>query len=180
ILKDGIHLVVSRAKLMAGLAQGSMLAVCANHEQILHLITDKLSLSAINSPNVSVIAGPTDQINKLIEVLKSLDIACKLVQTSHAFHSSMMDPIVSPFREVVESLTLNIPQTPIISTLTGQWMKDAEAIDPTYWAKHLRSTVQFADSIKTLVEEGTYSIILECGPGTGSTTSIKQQTNNKS
>src|SRR5690606_29973097 len=111
-------------------------------------------------------------------LLKPLDIPSKFLHTSHAFHSSMMDPIVSPFHEIVQSVRLNIPKTPIISTLTGQWLKDEEAIDPTYWAKHLRSAVNFAGSIKTLTEDGLQSIVLECGPGNSSTTLIKQQTNN--
>src|SRR5690606_33388369 len=64
-------------------------------------------------------------------------------------------------------------------TLTGQWMKDSEATDSNYWAKHLRSTVRFADAIKTLIEEDKRILILENGPRNSSTMLIRQQISNK-
>ncbi len=179
-LKDGLHLITSRAKLMADLPEGRMLAVRANHENILHLLHEDLSIAAINSPNLCVVAGAINLINSLSELLDTKGIPSKLLYTSHAFHSSMMDSIVPPFEQIVKSIKLNIPKTPIVSTLTGQWMKDAEATDPTYWAKHLRSTVRFADAIKTLLKEDQRLITLECGPRSGSTVLIRQQINNKS
>jgi acyl transferase domain-containing protein len=47
--------------------------------------------------------------------------------TSHAFHSPMMDAIVAPYKKVVESVKLNAPRIPIISTVTAEWLKDEEA-----------------------------------------------------
>src|SRR5690606_16409141 len=67
--------------------------------------------------------------------------------------------------------------TPIISTLTGTWLKDHEAVSPQYWAHHLRETVQFSKAIDTLVARDKRIIALECGPKNSSTLFIRQQTN---
>jgi acyl transferase domain-containing protein len=61
-------------------------------------------------------------------------ITCKLLVTSHAFHSPMMDPIVEPYKKVVEGVKLNAPRIPIISTVTATWMKDEEATSSKYWS----------------------------------------------
>src|SRR5690606_37416998 len=179
-LKDALHLIVSRARLISDLPEGDMLAVRAGHEEITSFLPNGLSIAAINSPNVCVVAGPVNIIKSFSEFLEMEGIPSKLLNTSHAFHSSMLDPIVRPFEQVVKSIQLNIPKLPIVSTLTGQWMQDSDATDPTYWARHLRSTVRFSDAVKTLVAEDQSTITLECGPGNSSTSLIKQQSDNKS
>src|SRR5690606_3956806 len=127
-----------------------------------------------NSQHLCVVAGPSEAVQKFIHTLEENEIVSKLLHTSHAFHSSMMDEIVEPFAELTRSLTLNIPQKPIISTVTGTWLKDADATDPLYWAKHLRSTVRFSDAVQTALEEEPNSLFMEIGPRNGSTTLIRQ------
>src|SRR5205823_435655 len=51
-----------------------------------------------------------------------------------------------------------------LSNLTGTWITAAQATNPHYWARHLRSAVRFADAVRELlVEPGR--IFLEVGPG---------------
>jgi glutamate-1-semialdehyde aminotransferase/acyl carrier protein len=85
-----------------------------------------------------------------------------------------MDPIVKPFEEVVRSVKLSLPKIPIVSTVTGKWMTDENATDPSYWASHLRSTVRFADAVATLLEEDN-KLILETGPKNVTASLIRQQ-----
>jgi amino acid adenylation domain-containing protein len=174
-LKDAIYLIASRAKMMVGLPGGSMLAVRISHATLEAYLNDDFSVAAVNAPNTTVIAGSTSHVMALASRLEQDGIVSKLLQTSHAFHSYMMDPIVEPFRLLVESIKLNVPRKPIISTLTGDWMKDAEALDPSYWARHLRATVMFASAVKTMADQNLNIVALECGPRSGSTVLIKQQ-----
>ncbi|MFB5944677.1 amino acid adenylation domain-containing protein [Albibacterium profundi] len=173
-LKDALHLIANRGKLMSSLAAGSMLAVRTNHKNIEGFLPTELSLAAINSQHLCVVAGPSEAVQKFIHTLEENEIVSKLLHTSHAFHSSMMDEIVEPFAELTRSLTLNVPQKPIISTVTGTWLKDSDATDPIYWAKHLRSTVRFSDAVQTALEEEPNSLFMEIGPRNGSTTLIRQ------
>src|SRR5690606_40311055 len=134
-------------------------------------------IASINTPMMTVVAGPESAITRFADYLGTQNIVAKKLNTSHAFHSSMMEPIVAPFEKVVSGVRLNSPSTPIISTLTGTWLKDHEAVSPRYWAHHLRETVQFSKAIDTLVIRDKRIIALECGPKNSSTLFIRQQTN---
>jgi len=48
--------------------------------------------------------------------------------------------------------------------VTGTWMTDEEATDPNRWARHIRSTVRFADEVRALLGD-THRVLVEVGPG---------------
>ena len=91
----------------------------------------------------------------------------------------MMDHIVAPFEAVVKSIKLNPPVRPIVSTVTGTWMTEAEATSPQYWAQHLRKTVRFADAIDVL-QQDEGRLFMEVGPGNILTTLARQHFTGKS
>jgi acyl transferase domain-containing protein len=53
--------------------------------------------------------------------------ANKLLVTSHAFHSDMMEPIVATFEQAVTKIKLNTPNIPIVF-VTGLKLTDEEAV----------------------------------------------------
>ena len=109
-------------------------------------------------------AGPVDAIDRFERGAADRGITCTRLQTSHAFHSSMMDSVVAPFVEEVKKARLSAPKVPFVSNVTGTWIKPTEAVDPQYWGRHLRAPVRFADGIKALISrEGLH--LLEVGPG---------------
>ena len=173
-LADGLKLIAMRGKLMGSLDRGSMLGVRANHELVNLLLPDGLSLAAINSPNLCVVAGTVEAADLFSKLLEEKNIYNKLLYTSHAFHSAMMDPVVEPFRKVVESVQLQAPKIPIVSTVTGEWMSSTQATDPGYWASHLRSTVRFSTAVIRALDEG-FDLMLEAGPRNVASTLIRQQ-----
>lgn len=178
-LEDGLKLISTRGRMMAALPRGSMLAVRADYDKIAHILPDDLSLAALNSPGSCVIAGPLASVDAFAKRLEEQGFSSKLLHTSHAFHSSMMDSIVEPFEEVVRNMKLSLPRIPIVSTVTGKWMTDNDAMSPAYWAGHLRSTVRFADAVKTLLEEEN-KVFLEGGPRNVTSTLVRQQAGKKS
>ncbi len=163
-LEDGLKLITKRGELMQSLPHGSMLAVSLSEKEIQPYISEKVSLATINSPNMCVLSGETDEVEKVKEQLDAKDIFCRLLQTSHAFHSAMMEPILGEFRDVINSLTLNKPQIPFISNLTGKRITDEEATDAEYWVKHIRNAVRFSENVEQLLDEGEL-IWLEVGAG---------------
>jgi glutamate-1-semialdehyde aminotransferase/malonyl CoA-acyl carrier protein transacylase len=128
-----------------------------------------LSIAAENSPGACVVSGPTPDIESFKVALEADGIGVRLLQTSHAFHSSMMDPAVSVFEREVRTVRLSPPKTPIISTRTGTPLTDREAIDPSYWAGHLRAPVRFSSAVQRALMTAN-TAFLEVGPrGTLST-----------
>src|SRR5690606_18958994 len=62
------------------------------------------------------------------------------------------------------SVQLQPPQKPVISSVTGTWLKDDQATDRSYWTEHIKNTVRFADVLETINTLGT-TIFIEVGPG---------------
>lgn len=173
-LKDALKLIATRGRMMSDLPRGSMLSVRLDHESIKQYLSDDIALAAANSPQLSVVAGSFDAIAELSKTLEAKGILNRLLSTSHAFHSHMMEPVVHPFREYVAKVQLNAPLIPIMSSVTGEWMRPEDATDPGYWAKHLRSTVFFGKAVQALLDE-SYNLFLELGPGKSVSTLARQQ-----
>jgi amino acid adenylation domain-containing protein len=178
-LEDAVKLVAQRGRMMQDLPSGSMLSVRAAEEEVTPFLPSGCSIAANNGPQLCVASGPHEAIATLQTELETKGITCKLLVTSHAFHSPMMDPIVEPYRRVVEGVTLHAPRIPIISTVTATWMKEEEATSPDYWSAHLRATVRFAQAVRFAwsAEAGDHGdrVMLEVGPRTTATTLARQQ-----
>jgi acyl transferase domain-containing protein len=121
-----------------------------------------------------VASGTKEDIALFNQELDAQDIPNKLLLTSHAFHSFMMEPILDSFKDEIEKIKLSIPRLPIISTATGTWLTDTEATSSSYWVSHLKNTVRFADAMDTAFELEDY-ILLEVGPGQTLITLARQQ-----
>ncbi len=168
-LEDALALVAARGQLVQKQPAGTMLAVRLPEEEVKALLGRKLSLAAVNGPALCVASGPFDAIETLERKLAERNAACRRLQTSHAFHSEMMEPVLHLFTAKVRKAKLHSPQIPFISNVTGKWITAQEATDPNYWAAHLRQTVRFADGLTELAQ-GQPGILLEVGPGQTLTT----------
>jgi amino acid adenylation domain-containing protein len=173
-LEDALTIVSKRAALMQKMPEGSMLSVRTAEKEIAEFLDNDVCLAAVNAPGLTVLSGPHNKIAIVKEQLEKREISASLLQTSHAFHSSMMDAILDEFGEEVGKISLNKPRTPFVSTVSGKWIADSTAMDHAYWTNHLRVTVRFGDAIQTLLEENT-RFFLEVGPGRTLATLSRQQ-----
>ncbi|MBW4673824.1 MAG: SDR family oxidoreductase [Desmonostoc geniculatum HA4340-LM1] len=163
-LEDALMIVAMRGKLMQELPAGAMLSVQLPEQKIQQLLNKEISLAAINAPSSCVVSGSESAIEKLQEKLQQIGVKCRLLQTSHAFHSEMMLPIIETFIELLEKVKVNPPKIPFISNVSGTWITATEATNPKYWARHLRQPVRFNLGISELLKQPE-RILLEVGPG---------------
>lgn len=163
-LETALALVAERGRLMQSLPAGSMLAVNLPEHEVRPLLGRRLGLAAINDPSQCVVSGPNDAVDHLEALLLRRGKSCRRLQTSHAFHSPMMEPILKPYREFVKRFEFEEPKIPYISNVTGTWVSAAEVKDPAYWAAHIRQTVRFAEGLGCLLR-GSNRLLLEVGPG---------------
>ena len=163
-LKDALWLVARRGSMMQELPAGAMLAVPLPETDIVEKMGEGLSLAAVNSSSLCVVSGEEEAIDEFAERLSAQGVNWRRLHTSHAFHSAMMDQVLAEFAREVSKVKLNAPKIPYISNVTGTWIREAEAIDPQYWATHLRQTVRFAAGLEELAKEPG-GIFLEVGPG---------------
>ena len=173
-VENALKIVATRGRLMQELPEGSMLAVMLPVELLEPMLSSELSIAAVNSPASCVATGPKEAIERLRHKLETEDIQSRKVETSHAFHSQMMAPVIAPFKKFIMGFQLHPPKIPFVSTVTGTWIRSEQAIDPEYWAGQIRATVRFADGIQTLREKPE-RVLLEVGPRrTASTLALQQ------
>lgn len=164
-LADVVKIVCARAKIVSDLPTGAMLAVKAKVEQITRYLNPKISIASINSKNALVLAGPQGELENIVSILNQNGIANKFLETSHAFHSPMMDAALHPFSQIFKEINFGTPTVPIFSTVHAKWLTDSEAQTPAYWINHLLEPVNFAGAISGLENE-LHPIFIEVGPGT--------------
>jgi acyl transferase domain-containing protein len=87
----------------------------------------------------------------------------------------MMEPAVEGFAEFTRGVAASMrpPEIPWLSNVTGGWITEADLADSGYWARHMRSTVRFAEGLAELLAEPG-RVFLEVGPGSTLGTLVKQ------
>ncbi|MER5935653.1 type I polyketide synthase, partial [Streptomyces sp. NPDC002054] len=162
-LDDACALVAARGRLMQALpAGGVMIALQASEDEVLPLLTERVSIAAVNGPTSIVVAGDEDAAVAVAEVFEAQGRKSKRLTVSHAFHSPHMDGMLEEFREVVAGLSFGAPRIPVVSNLTGALVTD-EMGSADFWVRHVREAVRFLDGIRALEAAGVTRYV-ELGP----------------
>ncbi|WP_317447600.1 type I polyketide synthase [Streptomyces collinus] len=165
-LGDACRLVGARAALMDALpVGGAMLAVSAAEADVSGLLTDGVSVAAVNGPASVVVAGDVDAVDGVARAATELGWKHKRLSVSHAFHSPLMDPMLEEFAAALEGIEF---REPVIRLMSG------DPTNPEYWVRHVREAVRFADAVQTMVGDGV-GTFLELGPD-GTLSAMIQET----
>ena len=152
-LEDALGLVVLRGQLMEQTAAGAMMSVALGEEAIKPFLDERVSLAAVNSPQLAIVSGERQAVAELEHRLTALGHECIRVNFPRASHSALMQPVTGTFAEAVARVRRRKPEIPYISGLSGQWISESEAVDPAYWSRHLVCTIRFFEGITTLLHQ---------------------------
>ena len=165
-LPDAVRLVASRANLMQVLEQtGEMWAVFASAATIRPLLAaagKDVSIAAENSPENTVLSGGSAPLNEVVKQLTALGIRTQKLNTSHAFHSRLMEPMLDAFEKVAASIEFHAPNITLISNVTGAAASD-EVTMSQYWRQHIRQSVKFRTGVEAMAALGC-TVFVEIGP----------------
>ncbi|MFM9034245.1 MAG: type I polyketide synthase [Mycobacterium sp.] len=162
-LPTAVKAVSMRARLMHASPRGVMVAVALGPDAVAAHLGGEVDLAAVNDPGSCVVAGSEEAIRDFQARLAESGIVARRVRTAHAFHSRLMNPVIPEFTAFLSRLELHAPRIPLLSNVTGNWMTDSEATDPSTWARQIRETVRFSDELGVLLADPD-RVVVEVGP----------------
>ncbi|MBN8657042.1 MAG: AMP-binding protein, partial [Anaerolineae bacterium] len=166
-LEDGLRLIAERAQLMGNLPNnGTMAAVFADADRVADALKPyqaQVSIAALNGPDNTVISGEKVAVQNVLDALTKLGISSKPLTVSHAFHSPLMDSILDDFESAARRIHFNAPRLSLSSNLFGGILEAGATPDASYWRKHIRAEVKFAEGMQSLADLGIDAFI-EVGP----------------
>jgi len=168
-IESALRLIKLRGDLMQSMPAGSMLSVSMDASEVGVYLNEDICLAADNANKTTVLSGPTKRIEQLQKELEAKGLGARILITSHAFHSSMMQPIVQKYIDAVSTMKPQAPIYPYISNVSGDWITAEQATDPNYWGQHLRGTVNFRQGVEKLMSEN-FGFFVEVGPSNALTT----------
>ena len=174
-LEDGLRLAAARGQLMAqlptaGPSAGAMAAVFAPAERIRAEVEDvngqidgaRLGVATDNGAH-RVVSGPADAVAALAARMQAEGFRVERLNTRHAFHSGLMDPLLEDLEAIATETPTLPPEVPLITNLTGRALRAGESLDGAYWRRQARETVAFAPGVETLAEMDV-DVVIEIGP----------------
>lgn len=161
-----------RGQLMAELQPGAMLAVELSAQQIQPWLSEDLSLAVENSENNCVLSGTTDAVRSCERQLCQEGIRCKALNVSHAFHSSLMDPVLDELANIAPPPTGMESAVRYISSLLASEI-ELSVLDASYWARHAREPVSYHRALQQIPLRGK-TLFVEVGLGTTLTALVRQ------
>jgi [acyl-carrier-protein] S-malonyltransferase len=167
-LAEAVLLVRERGRLMyeAGLKNaGGMLALLGLDEETVKGVSrdSGTEISNVNCPGQIVISGATAALEGAGKLAKARGGRAVPLKVSGAFHSALMEPVLSDFTKVVSKAKFRPPAIPVISNVTAQPLTDVNSIREEL-VKQLRNCIQWQRSVEYMVQSGV-AAFYEIGPG---------------
>lgn len=157
---DTIYLVGSRAELLSiHCVRGShcMVSVKAPLSAVKHTISQSsCDIACVNSPTNTVISGPKEEIDQVIQRLRTKGLECVLLSIPYAFHSAQVENWISEFQSLATKVQYHAPTVPYISPLLKRVVSADEAgvLNGSYLSQACRGTVDFSGAVDAARETG--------------------------
>ena len=168
--EDYFYLVKERGQAMAkpndsSQDMGAMLAVKGDVAEVKLILAGfpEIKLANCNSPKQVVLAGATDKIAELKQVLTDKGFSAISLPVSGAFHTPLIARAEKPFSKAIGEVTFNTPKIPIYTNTTAKvYPQEPEAIRNNLQA-HISNSVLFEQEIENIYDKGGYCFV-EFGP----------------
>lgn len=158
---------------MAELAAGGvMVAAAAGEDEVAPLLSEGVGIAAVNGPSSVVLSGEAAAVGAVADRLAGMGRRVHRLPVSHAFHSSLMEPMIEKFGRVVAEVSVAEPRIGLVSNVTGQLAGPGYG-SPQYWVEHVRRPVRFAAGVQAAESLGA-GVFVEVGPGAGLTAAVEQ------
>ena len=174
-LADATRAICSRSHLMGegeAMLFGEYIRLMAlveySAEEIKTVFSDypDLEVCVYAAPTQTVIGGPPEQVDAIIERAEKEGKFARRFQTKGASHTQQMDPLLGELAAELQGIQPMSPTVGIFSTVhEGTYIRaGGEPIhDVDYWKKGLRHSVHFTQGVRNAVDNG-HTTFLELAP----------------
>ena len=169
----GLNLIKRRAEVMSDVAEkitGGMWAVIGGElaeieESLKELQKDGKSLWAANynAPSQIVLSGEKEAFEEWYSKMKDRIKRVVPLSVSGPFHSPLMKEAEEIFSSYLQKMDFNDPKVPIVSSTSGDIVKDKEEAKAIL-VKQFTSSVKWVDTVNKLISLGE-KVFIEIGPG---------------
>ena len=164
-MQEAVPVGVGAMAAILGLASDKVIEGCQAAQAT--FATDSLEVvEAVNFNDAAqtVIAGSKAAVDKACEVLKGMGAKrALLLPVSAPFHSSLMKPAAEKLRDKLATLTLGVPQIPVLNNIdVAIETEGARICDALY--RQAFGPVRWVECVQAIKARGL-STVVECGPG---------------
>jgi acyl transferase domain-containing protein/acyl carrier protein len=163
-LPDAARLITARGRSMAALPPGTMAQIQASAEEVAPTLEPGVSIAALNTPDATVVSGPPDAVERMIEAWRARGRRPIKLRNRHAFHSEQLDGLLGEFATAAHEVSYHPGTIPVLSGVTGEPAGEGDLRSAEYWLRHAREAVRFAPAVDTLARLGARTFV-ELGPG---------------
>lgn len=171
-LEDAVKVIYYRSALQSKVTGGKMLVVSNMAvSEVLKLLlsySGKVCLAAHNSPTSCTLSGDADAIMALHQTLSnsanSQTQFLHVLDVPAAYHSHMMDPILSEVESSIGTLEKNEVDTELYSTVSGKIADNNDFCTGKYWSKNIREPVEFTKTLRAATKDKRNFLFVEIGP----------------
>jgi [acyl-carrier-protein] S-malonyltransferase len=149
--------------------KGGMIAVLGSTVEIIEKILKdneqnfKAQIANDNSEGQIVLSGETEDLNKLIIVLKKLAIKNIKLPVSAPFHCSLMSNATNTMKEELNKLSFSSSENKLISNVTADEISDTTELK-NLLIKQIENRVRWRESVINMINRNVNHFI-EIGPG---------------
>ena len=165
--EEGLELVKYRGELMGRYQAGAMAAVLRISAGELKLklrkldVGDQIDIANYNSEYQTVIAGPSEAVDAVIQALQQDDVYAVRLKTSGAFHSRYMAEAMEEFQAKLLNYVFKSPVIRLFCNVTAADIN----LPRQALAKHLISPVRWMQTVYNILDIDEDADFVECGSG---------------
>ena len=184
-LKEAVHIIYHRSKILAEQSDGTMMVVgnmdIEEIEEHCRKLNDRVTIAVYSSPKACTLSGLAKDIQELKQTIeedakdKNKSVLIKELGVKCAYHSKLVEPCTSDIRSAIDEILKSTPDADLeriknkkkvqmVSTVTGCVTSFTEVRTGEYWANNVRMPVRFMQGISESLAENGMNLLLEIGP----------------
>ena len=170
---DVISLVGRRAQLLESLCEQdshAMLAIRSGTKDLASLLGppgQEYEISCLNGPKSVVLGGTKAQMTKIRPSLKTRGLSHTFLEVPYAYHTSQVDPVLTPLAFLAQGIKFSKPKLPVISPTYGKVLRESEDFGSDFVVQHCRASVKMLDALEVAKGDrliGDKVMCIEIGP----------------